>query len=75
MRQAISLTSLHKWARANGRTPGLKTHVVYDPAADRPVRLEITAATVKDVVVGRRLPLEPGAIYVFDTDCWSRRPL
>jgi IS4 transposase len=62
----IPLTSLHKWAEWNGRTRGLKTHVVYDPQADRPVHLEITAATVNDVVVGRRQPIEPGAIYVFD---------
>lgn len=62
----IPLTSLHKWADWNGRTRGLKTHVVYDPEADRPVHLEITAATVNDVVVGRRQPIEPGAIYVFD---------
>jgi IS4 transposase len=62
----IPLTSLHKWAGWNGRTRGLKTHVIYDPDADRPVHLEITAATVNDVVVSRRQPLEPGATYVFD---------
>ena len=62
----IPLTSLHKWAEWNGRTRGLKTHVIYDPDADRPVHLEITAATVNDVVVGRRQPIEPGATYVFD---------
>lgn len=62
----IPLTSVHKWAAWNGRTRGLKTHVIYDPDADRPVRLEITAATVNDVVVGRRQPIEPGATYVFD---------
>lgn len=62
----IPLSSLHQWAGWNGRTRGLKTHVVYDPDADRPVHLEITAATVNDVVVGRRQPIEPGAIYVFD---------
>jgi putative transposase len=62
----IPLTSVHKWADWNGRTRGLKTHVVYDPDADRPVHLEIAAATVNDVVVGRRQPIEPGAIYVFD---------
>jgi len=62
----IPLTSLHKWADWNGRTRGLKTHVVYDPDGDRPVHLEITAATVNDVVVGRRQPIEPGATYVFD---------
>jgi hypothetical protein len=50
----------------NGRTRGLKGHVVYDPDADRPVRLEITAATVNDVVVGRQQPIEPGVTYVFD---------
>ena len=62
----IPLTSLHEWADWNGRTRGLKTHVIYDPDADRPVHLEITAATVNDVVVGRRQPIEPGATYVFD---------
>ena len=62
----IPLTSLHKWAYWNGRTRGLKAHVVYDPDADRPVRLEITAATINDVVAGRRQPIEPGATYVFD---------
>ena len=62
----IPLTSLCQWAGWNGRTRGMKAHVVYDPDADRPVRLEITAATVNDVVVGRRQPIEPGATYVFD---------
>jgi putative transposase len=62
----IPLTSLHQWADWNGRTRGLKAHVVYDPDADRPVHLEITTATVNDVVVGRRQSVEPGAIYVFD---------
>jgi IS4 transposase len=62
----IPLTSLHKWAAWNGRTRGLKAHMVYDPDADRPVHLEITAATVNDVVVGRTQPIEPGATYVFD---------
>ena len=62
----IPLTRLCQWAEWNGRTRGLKAHLVYDPAADRPVRLEITAATVNDVVVGRDLPIEPGATYVFD---------
>jgi len=62
----IPLGSLHEWADWNGRTRGLKAHVVYDPDADRPSDLRITPATVNDVVVGRDLPIEPGAIYVFD---------
>ena len=73
----IPLTSLCQWATWNGRTRGLKAHVVYDPDADRPVRLEITAATVNDVVAGRRQPIEPGATYVFDKAyvdyAWWRR--
>src|SRR5260370_38033043 len=62
----IPLSSLHKWAEWNGRTRGLKTHVIYDPEADRPGHLEITAATVNDVGAGRRQPIDPGATYVFD---------
>jgi len=62
----IPLAGLHKWANWNGRTRGLKTHLTYDPNADRPVYAEITAATVNDVLVGRRQPIEPGAVYVFD---------
>jgi len=62
----IPLTCLHEWADWNGRTRGLKAHVTYDPDADRPVHLEVTPATVNDVVVGRRQPIEPGATYVFD---------
>jgi putative transposase len=62
----IPLTSLHKWPDWNGRTRGLKAHVTYDPDADRPVRAEITPASVNDVVAGRRQPIEPGATYVFD---------
>jgi len=46
--------------------PGLKAHLTYDPDADRPVRAEITPATVNDVVVARRQPIEPQATYVFD---------
>ena len=62
----IPLSCLCRWAAWNGRTRGLKAHLVYDPGADRPVRLEITAATVNDVVVGRDQSIEPGAIYIFD---------
>ena len=73
----IPLSSLHKWAEWNGRTRGLKTHVTDDPEDDRPVHLEITAATVNDVVAGRRQPIEPGATYVFDKAyadyAWWRR--
>jgi IS4 transposase len=62
----IPLGELCDWAGWNGRTHGLKLHVVYDPGADHPRRIEITPATVNDVEIGRVQPIEPQAIYVFD---------
>lgn len=62
----IPLETLCAWARSNGRTRGMKMHVVYDPHADHPQRIAITASTVNDVEVGREQPLEAGATYVFD---------
>ena len=62
----IPLSVLSAWAKSNGRTRGLKLHVVYDPLADRPTAVEITGATVNDIIVGRHFTLEAGATYVFD---------
>ena len=62
----IPLNQLFAWANWNGRTRGLKLHVVYNPTSDHPMRIEITPATVNDVTVGRSLAIEHGATYVFD---------
>jgi putative transposase len=62
----VPLRLLHEFATWNGRIRGLKMHVVYDPAADRPMHVEISAATVNDIEVGRQTPLEAGATYAFD---------
>ena len=62
----IPLDQLVGWAAWNGRTRGLKLHVVYDPGADHPRRLAITPSTVNDVTPGRQFPIEAGATYVFD---------
>ena len=62
----IPLDRLCAWADWNGRTHGLKLHLVYDPGRDHPRCAEITPATVNDVQVGRALPIEAGATYVFD---------
>jgi len=62
----IPLGPLCACATWNGRIRGLKMHLVYDPAADRPSQVEVTTATVNDVAIGRTVPLEPGATYVFD---------
>ena len=54
------------WATWNGRIRGLKMHVVYNPKADCPRRVEITPATVNDVEVGRQVPIAAGTTYVYD---------
>lgn len=54
------------WAEADARTRGLKLHVVHDPGAGQPVRFAVTSPRTSDLAVARRLPLEPGATYVFD---------
>lgn len=62
----IPLGTLCGWSAFNGRTRGLKLHVVYDPVADHPRDVMITPSTVNDVTVGREQPIEAGATYVFD---------
>jgi IS4 transposase len=62
----IPLDDLVTWARWNGRTRGLKLHVVYDPVKDLPRRIEMTPSTVNDVQIGRAVPIESGATYVYD---------
>jgi IS4 transposase len=54
------------WAEASARTRGLKLHLSYDPRAGRLTWFDITSAKVDDVVVGRAMPIEAGATYVFD---------
>jgi len=62
----IPLGELCDWANWNGRTRGLKVHVVFDPTADHPRGVEITPANVNDVEIGREVPIEAGATYVID---------
>ncbi len=62
----IPLGKLCQWPTWNGRIRGLKLHVVYDPQADLPRCVEITAANINDIEVGRRTPVVRGTTYVFD---------
>jgi putative transposase len=62
----IPLGKLCAWAKSNGRIRGMKMHVVYDPKADLPRVLDITAANVNDAQIGRTTKIEPGATYVYD---------
>lgn len=67
----IPLDQMCAWAASNGRIRGLKMHVVYDPHADVPQRVEITPANINDVEVGGKTPIEAGAVYVFDKAYYS----
>lgn len=62
----VPLDQLSTWADWNGRTRGLKLHVVYDPGSDHPRRLAITPSTVNDVTPAQQFAIEAGATYVFD---------
>jgi putative transposase len=62
----IPLGKVCNWAAWNGRIRGMKLHVVYDPKGDVPKCVEVTPANVNDIEIGRRVPIQPGATYVFD---------
>jgi putative transposase len=67
---AITLTGpgFDQWTRAT-RTDhhqGVKTHVMYAVQAEAPCWTSITPANVNDIVEGVKVPLQAGAVYVFD---------
>src|SRR5690606_1240105 len=41
-------------------------HVVYDPDADRPRYVAVSASKTNDITVAKAMPVEAGASYVFD---------
>ncbi len=58
---------MRRWfGQYQGREAG-KIHLVYDPAAQRPVFFALTEASINDITAAKTLlPIEPGATYVFD---------
>jgi putative transposase len=73
----IPLGKVCSWAAWNGRIRGMKLHVVYDPKDDVPKCVEVTAANVNDVEIGRQVPIHAGTTYVFDKgycrfDWWQK---
>jgi IS4 transposase len=59
------------------RIPGLRLHLLYANNQQLPVYFTLTGENVPDVTEGRLIPIQPGAIYVFDKGyCdygwWSR---
>ena len=54
------------WAQFSAGVCGAKVHVIYDADADRPIYAAVSAANVNDISAAQRMPIEPGATYVFD---------
>lgn len=54
------------WAEADARLRGLKLHMVYDPLDEQPVRFAVTSPKTSDIAIGRAVPFEKDATYVFD---------
>ena len=54
------------WAGFSKDVYGAKAHVIYDPDADCPVYLSVTARSVNDIVAAKAMPILSGATYVFD---------
>lgn len=54
------------WAEADARVRGLKLHLGYDPRAETLDWMEITSPKVSDVTAARAMPVQPGAVYVYD---------
>ena len=58
---------MERWFGLHKGKVAAKLHVVYDPAAQRPVYLALTKARINDITAAKcLLPIEPGATYVFD---------
>jgi hypothetical protein len=64
---SVRLSSLcGQWATFSAGICGAKAHIIYDPDADQPLYLMVTAANVNDITAAQQMPIEAGATYVFD---------
>lgn len=67
---SITLKGRHfdAWTASNRtrNTQGVKLHMLYNKDTQAPAYHSITAANVNDVNEGQKLPIEAGAVYVFD---------
>jgi len=64
---SVRLSSLSgDWAMFSTGVCGAKAHIVYDPDADQPLYLMVTASNVNDITAAKEMPVEAGATYVFD---------
>ena len=63
----VKLSNLSaEWATFSAGICGAKAHIIYDPDADAPLYLMVTASNVNDITAAKAMPIEAGATYVFD---------
>jgi hypothetical protein len=63
----VKLSNLSgEWATFSDGVCGAKAHIIYDPDADAPLYLMVTASNVNDITAAKAMPIEAGATYVFD---------
>ena len=63
----VRLSSLSSdWATFSAGVCGAKAHIIYDPDADQPLYVMVSASNVNDITAAKAMPIEPGASYVFD---------
>ena len=64
---SVQLSNLSgDWATFSAGVCGAKAHIIYDPDANQPLYLHVTAANVNDITAAKEMPIEAGATYVFD---------
>jgi hypothetical protein len=63
----VSLSSLSRgWAEFSTTVFGVKSHVMLDPDADRPLYVQVTPSNVNDITVVKDMPIDAETDYVFD---------
>jgi hypothetical protein len=64
---SVKLNSLSSdWATFSEGVCGAKAHIIYDPDANQPLYLMVTASNINDITAAKQMPIEAGATYVFD---------
>jgi Transposase DDE domain/Domain of unknown function (DUF4372) len=72
MVRLIDSTGIHlggagsEWARFSAEVCGAKAHIIYDPDLACPIYHMVTEANVNDIVPAKKMPIDPGATYIFD---------
>ena len=62
----VKLSRLSTWAAFSDEFCAAKAHIMFDPDAEQPVYLIVTAANVNDITAAKQMPIQAGATYVFD---------